>query len=225
MPCAKSPLQKLFDDVVRRGVTSMLRPYGFRKSGLNFHRRNGDVIQVVNLQNSHGSSPAAKRFYINVGLSFDDLCRLTGTEQLDRPKEYECEGRGTRARLEELIDDVPERWEVRANRDAPGRVLDNLKPALAQLACELQIIENALSYRRHRWFERSRPSQENAQILYLLGDREAAWNEVLALCALFRDRKTMSRPGWWLRKLGLAELARSRYLSPAEKAPRRAPLS
>ncbi len=35
----KSPAQTRFEDIIKSSVTSVLKPLGFRKTGLNFHRR------------------------------------------------------------------------------------------------------------------------------------------------------------------------------------------
>ena len=45
---------------------------------MNYRRRRGEVVQVVNLQVGHGSTAVEKLFYINVGLAFDALSRLAG---------------------------------------------------------------------------------------------------------------------------------------------------
>ena len=41
-----------------------------------------------------------KRFYVNVGVAFNALCKLIGVPVLEKPKEYECESCGIQARLE-----------------------------------------------------------------------------------------------------------------------------
>lgn len=202
----KSPAQRLFDDIVKRAVTSILKPLGFRKSALNFHRRHKAVVQVVNLQSSHGSAWDEKLFYVNVGLAFDDVCQLTDTEILEKPKEHDCDSRGTRDRLESLLDNTPERWSVIVNGDSES-VAQHLQKAVEQLAVELEIIDGVPACREHRWFDRFRPKQENAQILYVLGDLDGAWNEVKQLCTLFADRQAINQPEWWVEELGLSKLA------------------
>lgn len=201
----KSPAQSLFDDIVRLAVTSVLKPLGFRKSALSFHRRYKDVVQVVNLQSSHGSAWNEKLFYVNVGVAFDAVCQLTNTEILEKPKEHDCDSRGTRDRLESLLDDTPERWSVDINADSES-VAEDLQKVIEQLAVELERIDGIQAYREHRWFDRFRPKRENAQILYVLGDLDGAWKEVKDLCALFSDRQTINRPEWWLEELGLTKL-------------------
>lgn len=201
----KSPAQSLFDDIVQRAVTSVLKPLGFRKSALNYHRRHKDVVQVVNLQSSHGSSWDEKLFYINVGLAFDAVCQLTDNEILEVPKEQDCDSRGTRDRLESLLDNTPEKWSVHVNGDAES-VAHQLQTGIERLAIELETIDGVRAYREHRWFDRFRPKQENAQILYIIGDLEGAWDEVKQLCKLFADRQTINQPEWWVKELGLSKL-------------------
>lgn len=202
----KSPAQTLFDDIVKRAVTPVLKPLGFRKSALNFHRRHKDVVQVVNLQSSHGAAWDEKLFYVNVGLAFDAVCELTDTEILEKPKEHDCDSRGTRDRLESLLDNMPVRWSLNTNADSES-VAQRLQTAIEQLAAELETIVGVHTYRTHRWFDRFRPKQENAQILYVLGDLDGAWNEVKQLCELFADRQAINQPEWWVGELGLSRLA------------------
>ncbi len=202
----KSPAQLALDDVNQHSVTSVLRPIGFRKSSLNFHRRQKEVVQVVNLQMSRGSSWETKRFYVNVGLTFDSLCNLTGTAILEKPKEHECDNRGTRARMQKLIDGVPDEWIVSTDKNNQD-VADSLHLAIEKLAVAMNGIDSVESYRHHAWFDRFRPKRENAQILYLLGDMEAAKGEVDSLCELFADREGANRASWWIEQLGLRELA------------------
>lgn len=202
----KSPAQTRFEDIIKSSVTSVLKPLGFRKSGLNFHRRHNDVIQVVNFQSSHGSSWDEKLFYINVGLAFDVVCQLASIEILEKPKEYECDSRGTRERLERLLDNVPDRWSVRANEDS-SPVAEHLNSAIEQLAKDLESIDGLQAYRTHRWFDQFRPKPVNAQILYILGDLDGSWNEVTQLCEHFADRQAINQPKWWIEKLGLTKLA------------------
>ena len=199
------PAQAIFDDIVKRVVMPILKLLGFRKSAMSFHRRHRDVVQVINFQSSHGSSWDEKLFYVNVGLAFDAICHLTNREILEKPKEYECDARGIRARLEMLIDGAPARWSVHINSDSEP-LARQLHDLIAKLAVELQLIDGVQAYRRHHWFERFRSKRETAQILYVLGDLDAAWNEVQDLCTLYADRQPFNRAEWWIEKLGLSKL-------------------
>jgi len=61
-------------------VKPMLKKAGFKKTAFNWHRKQGDVIQVVNFQGSQWG----KTVYVNLGVFF------LGIEQQEKPKEYDC---------------------------------------------------------------------------------------------------------------------------------------
>lgn len=200
-----SPAESLFQTFVAEAVTPPLREAGFRKSGSNYHRRWGDTAQVVNIQLSRGSTWTEKEFYVNVGIAFDAICALAKVPVLDRPKEYECDDRGTRDRLEKLIPDIPSSWVIRVGTDTASDV-GRLREGLELLVTELEPIRSPSDYRTHRWFDRFRPVQENAQVLYLIGDREGAFQEVQALAKMFADRQNANRMEWWIERLRLRGL-------------------
>jgi hypothetical protein len=200
-----SPADEAFNDVLRDAVTAVLKPAGFRKSGTNYHRRRGSCVQVVNVQTSRGSSWDEKRFFINAGLAFDELCGLANVPVLEKPKECECDDRGTRDRLEKLVPNAEEEWCVGPSVDVAG-VTTRLRSAVTDLVGELNRIDGSGRYREHHWFDRFRPKQENAQVLYVLGDHAAAMEEVRQLAKLFHDRQNANRAEWWIERLGLREL-------------------
>jgi len=77
---------------------------------------------------------------------------------------------------------------------------------MATLVAELDRIDGPAAYRSHRWFDRFRPKAENAQVLYVLGDRAAALEEVERLAAFFADRQNANGAEWWITSLGLQGL-------------------
>jgi hypothetical protein len=202
MARADSPAEALLADVLAQAVTPHLKAAGFRKSGMNYHRRHGETVQVVNAQLSHGSTWSEKCFYVNAGIAFDAICTLAGVPMLDRPKEHECDNRGTRDRLEALIPGARGSWVLRVGEDTSGTIT-TLGDCLLQLMGELDRIDGLAAYRAHRWFDRFRPTQANAQVLYLLGDKAGAWREVQDLATLFADRQNANRTAWWVERLRL----------------------
>lgn len=200
-----SPAEALLTEVLSRAVTPPLKAAGFRKSGMNYHRRHGETVQVVNIQVSHGSTASEKVFYVNAGCAFDAICSLAGVPVLDRPKEYECDYRGTRDRLAALVPGAPDSWVVRVGEDTSGAVTA-LGGCIQQFVSELDKIDGLAAYRAHRWFDRVRPTQANAQILYLLGDNAGAWREVQDLATMFADRENANRAEWWIEQLRLSDL-------------------
>lgn len=205
MNARSTPAGDVFEQIVRDAVSSVLKPAGFRKTRTNFHRRAGTCVQVINLQSSLGASWDVRPFFINVGLAFDDICRLINLPILDSLKEIQCDDRGTRDRLENLISGVPPEWEASIAEDSKP-IIDRLRTAMETLVLELDGINGLSTYRTHGWFDRFRPKRENAQILYLLGDVNGAREEVEHLARFFSDRKGASQPDWWIERLGLTGL-------------------
>jgi hypothetical protein len=197
--------EELLKTVVAQAVTATLKPAGFRKSSTNYHRRHGATVEVIQVQSSHGSTWAEKVFYINVGIAFDAVCELAGVPILDKPKEYECDSRGTRDRLGQLVSEEADSWKVRTGDD-PGPTIALLGDALRRLVAELDRIDGPAAYRAHRWFDRFRPTPSCASILYLLDDDAGALAEVRALAVLFADRQNANRADWWIDRLNLTRL-------------------
>src|SRR5262249_61741124 len=110
---AHSPAEVLFKSVLAQGVTPRMKAAGFRKADTSYHRRPGATVQVVNIQASDGSGWSEKAFYVNAGIAFDAICHLAGLPVLERPKEFECDGRGTRDRQEGLVTSGSGDWILR----------------------------------------------------------------------------------------------------------------
>lgn len=192
-------------EVIARAIVPPLKAAGFRKTGLNFHRRRGETVQVVNVQTSHGSTAMEKTFYINVGMAFDAVGRLIGRPVPDRPKEYDCDRLGMRDRLEHLISRVPPQWKVAVGDDSDA-IAEPLRAAIDRLVTELDRIDGIDAYRAHRWFQGDRWAEFHVQVRYLLGDLDGAWREVEELVAAAAGAEYGSRPEWWIDRLGLADL-------------------
>jgi hypothetical protein len=187
MTISDTPVNRVYKGVIATAVTPVLKAAGFRKTGLSYHRRRGSTTQVVNIQGSQWSSGDEKRFYVNVGVSFDTLCELAGIPILEKPKEYECDTRGFRHRLEAVIAEAPASWTIHANHDESAAVVA-LRACLQQLVDQLEGIDGPASFRTHAWFDRFKPTDTNAKILYVLGDCDGADREVDAIVARFADR-------------------------------------
>ena len=206
MSRAKSPAETLMTELIARTVTPALKAARFRKNSTSYHRRLGTTVQVVNIQVSHGSNWAEKKFYINVGITFDEICQLAGVPILEKPKEYECDDRGTRDRMERWLPGAPATWVVRHDESIDATI-SSLNGFLDLLRSALDRIDSPAAYRSHPWFDQWRPRRENAQILYLLGDLDGAWKEVQDLVTLYSDRPNAPREDWFVKKLHLDGLA------------------
>ena len=206
MPAQKIEAEESLDRVIKQAVAAPLKPLGFKKRGRLFHRRHKEVVQVAEVQVSHGSTHDEKSFYVNIGLAFDAICRLTNRPVIETPASHECDERGTGGRLEDFYAAALSQWSVSTLSDAE-RVTSELRRIVETATVDFQQIGTIADYRRHPWFDRFRPKPENAQVFYLLGETESARSEIQRLCELFADRLNGDEPSFWIEQLGLSGLA------------------
>jgi hypothetical protein len=193
-----------FKTLVQEAISPVLKPAGFKKIGLNYHRCHGETVQVINLQQSAWNQWNRKEFFINVGIPFDQIYELIGQPIAPKPKEYECNEVGTRGRLEEFIQEAPALWTIDGNSNL-SLITERLRSCITKVTTELDQINNIQTYSTHPWCDRHRPATINAQIFYLMGNDAAAWQEVQRLVEVFHDRENNSIP-WWLERLQLSRL-------------------
>ena len=121
--------------VIAEAVVPLTKPAGFRKSGMNFHRRRGEAVQVLGFRmNVAGCCTTRCEFGADLGLSFDSMCELAELPILDKPSEADCDYRVTRDSLNEFIALAPELWRFR-----PGG--DTAKIALSVHQCTAAAIQ------------------------------------------------------------------------------------
>jgi len=101
--------REIIESIVNASVTKVAREAGFKKSRLNFFRRKGTIIQVINIQLSRWNRGLEADFYVNIALAFDELRIHDGIPMVETPKEYECD---FRSRLERLVPGTPHIWQV-----------------------------------------------------------------------------------------------------------------
>ncbi|WP_145052724.1 DUF4304 domain-containing protein [Lignipirellula cremea] len=176
----------------------------FTKSGTNFYRRNGSVVQVINFQASRGSTSQSRDFYINVGLAFDAICNRLGLPILEKPKECECQSRGFRSRLERLDRQAPECWVL--GSDVGPDFDDQLSAVTERLANAIASIDSVSAFREHKWFK-LRPIQEfHLQIHYECGELDTTFQKLQKLCERFKGREPLCDTRHWIEELRLPEL-------------------
>jgi hypothetical protein len=146
-------------------------------------------------------------FYVNVGIGFDAMCQLMGQPVLETLKEYQCDECGTRDRLENLIPGALDRWTLSDAADVP-RTVGVLRVLIDQLVAELDTIDSVAAYRAHRWFDRALPIPQrlNAQVRYLVGDLDGAWQEIQNLVQFLADRHAPPDTRWFIERLRLSGL-------------------
>jgi hypothetical protein len=164
-------------EVVGRVVDLGLKPLGkrcgFRKSGLNFYRRLGEVVQVIHVEDH---TKFGSTFLVCVALAFDGLWRDKGLPIPERPKPYLCH---FGAHMDHLAPEagLPRVWNLPTpdGCEEMGRLLAR---GAELVVAEMDRIDSAAAFLRHPWLGGGKAHLLDALLaarLHLsLGDRRAA---------------------------------------------------
>jgi hypothetical protein len=200
MSLERAAIQRL----ITSAVVPVTKPAGFRKSGQMFHRRRGEVVQMIGFRMA---GAGGREFGGDIGLAFDSMCRLARLPVLEKPPHYECDGRGTRGDLRDFVPSAPYQWTVRIKGDNSA-VARSVQRCVAAAIEEFDQIDGLRTFAEHRWFGRGGgPAPVRASVLYLLGRLDEAAREVEALAARFHDRQNACRAEWWVKELRLTRLS------------------
>jgi hypothetical protein len=182
--------------IIATSMTSDLLEAGFTRAGIDFYRRQGEVVQLVQVQLSASNFFNHGHFSINVALNFNRVCQLEHKAVVEQPKEYLCQ---FRRRLETLIAGAPPRWEVGDGLEQPEMAVQ-LRAACRQLIALLNGIDSLERFLALGWLQAGADLGLRAQIHYLLGDTQAAIRDL-------QDPFFHARPNWdfdtWLAQRGL----------------------
>lgn|SRR5579859_7619829 len=101
-----SEIGKKISAVVDLGLAPRLKEQGFRRNGINYHRYDGDGIQVVTIQSSQRNYGESGKFRVNFGVHFPDVARvLHGSDTMPKsPTESNCTLRALGAFPESLVE-------------------------------------------------------------------------------------------------------------------------
>ena len=175
---------------------------GYKKDKLNYRRRRGETLQVVNFQLSRGNSAAEARCYVNVAVAFDAIHALTGDRAPDVLEEHQAH---FRARLEDIVKGAPPHWTVSASTDF-GALGAELGAALITAAAWLDAVDGPAALLSRAPLDVGAENYLRAQLLAAQGDRDAALAAVRAGVAFFADRgATVEKALAQLRLTGLAQ--------------------
>lgn len=99
--------------IILKEMKSILKPAGYRKSGMTFRKLNDDVWQVAQLQSSSRNTHSNLVVYANVGLCYFGKESKSISNPKSGPKAYECHwnARVASSRKEQC-------WEIRSDREA-----------------------------------------------------------------------------------------------------------
>jgi hypothetical protein len=198
--------QEIIGSIVNASVTKVAREAGFKKSRLNFFRRKGASVQVINIQLSRWNRGFEAYFYVNIALAFDELRIHEGTPIAEAPKEYECD---FRKRLEHLVPGTPPVWQVTPQVDSES-IAQSLLQSISATISWLNEIDSLSTFLKialkEKWFALPGEYDLLARLHDALGNMIEAEENRQLFKEFLHNRATMSRDEF-LRYYGLKPLS------------------
>lgn len=205
-----SAISKLIDEVLKLGLTPLMKEQGFRKTGRDYRRRVNDNWDILNVQSSQGNVGPNGKFTINLGVYLPAISNLVSSYSPESaPKEYECT---IRVRIGSLMPQKADFWW----QIHPATDIGNLAKEVS-LTTSKYVLD---------WFEahhdpkqvaealRSQPSIESAAAALAAGNRKEAFERIARMIAT-RPAAT-KRATEWAKEHGLQqEPAPANDLDPA----------
>lgn len=109
-------------DRIEAIVAAALKPHGFRRFGRTLHRFvDGDISQVVHLQNGCPQKGILQRLWVNLGIRVPECAERTFSPAQPQKRyypEYHC---NIRSRLGELVDGADTSFNLRKNPEKIGQ--------------------------------------------------------------------------------------------------------
>jgi hypothetical protein len=109
-----SEIGKRIDQVIKEGLSKVMKENGFKKSGRTFLKETEDGWQIVNIQASSGNLGADGKFAINLGIINNAISEKSGLNIPSKPKEYDST---VRERLGTLVHGEDYWWEISDQTD------------------------------------------------------------------------------------------------------------
>jgi hypothetical protein len=164
-----SEIAQRIDKVIKLGLVDLLKLHGFRKTGRNWHRSEGENWLIVNVQASSANVAAGGKFTINLGVYLTAVEHLAGqVATVGKPTESQAT---VRERLGALAHGNDSWWTVEQNSDLNAIASDlgdkMLSLGLPWLNAHLDISRVAASLE-------NTPSLRAVSAALLTGDRDGA---------------------------------------------------
>lgn len=83
-------MKEKFNQLIFEVVKPLMKQNGFTKNGMNFYKKNDDLVFLLNFQNSQGNTIDQTKFYINCGIHSTAIDKVIGKPEILESKEYEC---------------------------------------------------------------------------------------------------------------------------------------
>ena len=178
--------------IIDASVAKAAREAGFKKFRLNFFRRKGTVVQVINIQLSRWNRGTEGSFYVNIALAFDEVRTYEAIPIIETPKEYECD---FSRRLEHLVPGTPYKWKVSPQSDNE-LIVRSLFQSISVVISYLDEIDSLPTFLKialkEKWFALPGEYHLLARIHDALGNAEEAEVNRRLYKEFLHNRATMS---------------------------------
>ncbi len=167
--------------LVTASIAPLMKQHGFKRKALTFERKHGAVLQIVNVQCSHGGDS----FYVNVGVVLDEVKALRASETGSQVFGGHTVHFGSR--LDSLAPALPQSWKA-DDANAGAEVAAGLEKALRKLnaidSAAAMLAEVDLRHGFHKVLR--------AQLVWIGGDPRGARADLEAVAKEFSDRQGCS---------------------------------
>ncbi|ANM11344.1 MULTISPECIES: DUF4304 domain-containing protein [unclassified Rhizobium] len=162
-------IARSIDQVIKLGFADLLKVRGFKKTGRNWHRADGENWLIVNVQASSSNSGKNGKFVVNLGVYVAAVAALAGkVEMHGKPKEYEST---IRERLGSLAYGEDHWWAIES-----GSNLDLISADLVEkmLSVGFPWLETHRDISHLAAALRNSPSLLSVSAAWLAGDKDEA---------------------------------------------------
>ncbi|WP_267550212.1 DUF4304 domain-containing protein [Rhizobium rhizogenes] len=164
-----SDIAHSIDEVIKLGFADLLKAHGFRKSGRNWHRADGENWLIVNVQASSGNFGESGKFTVNLGIYFAAVASLAGQTPISgKPREMDST---LRERLGTLAYGRDHWWAIEAGSNL-NSISDDLVEKMRSFGMPWLESHRDLSHVAAAL--RDSPSVLSASAVLLAGDKEEA---------------------------------------------------
>ncbi|ANL42406.1 DUF4304 domain-containing protein [Rhizobium phaseoli] len=157
------------DAVIGLGFADLLKAHGFKKTGRNWHRADGENWLIVNIQASRSNTGENGEFVVNLGVYVAAVAALAGQAAINgKPKEYDAT---IRERLGSLAYGEDHWWAVES-----GSNLDLISADLVEkmLSVGFPWLETHRDISHLAAALRNSPSLLSVSAAWLAGDKDEA---------------------------------------------------
>ena len=184
--------RKLIEDIITISLVKTAKEEGFKKKRLTFFRRNGLVVQLINIQLSAYNIGSTGSFFVNIAFAFDEFRNHQSIPITEAPVEYMCD---FRRRLEHIIPGTPYRWEVSSKTDI-NSLANEFNSKIIKVFNYLNRIDSLSSFidiaLKNKWFALPGEYDLLASFQEVVGDLQASKENKRLFQEFLHNREIMS---------------------------------